>query len=51
MTELAKSTLTVFNKKRVNPSIRFLEPPPPDINFVHDHSFFCKNIIFFIILD
>ena len=49
MTELAKSTLTAFNKKRV---YDFWKPPlRPPINFVHGHSFFCKNIIFFIILD
>ena len=34
----------------VCPSIRFLDPPPPPINFVHDDLFFSKfNIIYFLL--
>ena len=38
-------------KKRVCPSERFLGPPgpPPPINFVHDHLFFRKFIIIFLL--
>jgi len=32
----------------VCPSIRFLDPPP-SINFVHDHLFFSKFIIIFLL--
>ena len=34
----------------VRPSIRFLDPLPPPINFVHDHLFFSKFIIYFFVI-